>query len=143
MDVHRHRRQGGNLLLNVGPRGVDAQIPDEQLTRLEWLGRWINPNSSAIASSRPWIVPGTTTTEGADVRYTARDRTVFAFLRDASGTVTLPDVGPTRTTEVTTVGGAALPWKDTPSGLAIDLPPGSAGPEPAVVALRQVVARAS
>ena len=25
--------KGGNLLLNVGPRGVDAQIPDEQLTR--------------------------------------------------------------------------------------------------------------
>ena len=31
--------KGGNLLLNVGPRGVDAQIPDEQRTRLDWLGR--------------------------------------------------------------------------------------------------------
>ena len=36
--------KGGNLLLNVGPRGVDAQIPDEQLTRLDWLAEWVVPN---------------------------------------------------------------------------------------------------
>jgi alpha-L-fucosidase len=29
--------KGGNLLLNVGPRGVDASIPDEQQQRLDWL----------------------------------------------------------------------------------------------------------
>ena len=29
--------RGGNFLLNVGPRGEDAAIPDEQLTRLEWM----------------------------------------------------------------------------------------------------------
>nr|MDT0526465.1 alpha-L-fucosidase [Streptomyces sp. DSM 41633] len=28
---------GGNLLLNVGPRGEDATIPAEQRLRLEWL----------------------------------------------------------------------------------------------------------
>jgi alpha-L-fucosidase len=28
---------GGNLLLNVGPRGEDASIPPEQLDRLDWL----------------------------------------------------------------------------------------------------------
>ncbi|MFF1647759.1 alpha-L-fucosidase [Streptomyces sp. NPDC058240] len=28
---------GGNLLLNVGPRGEDATIPAEQQLRLEWL----------------------------------------------------------------------------------------------------------
>lgn len=30
---------GGNLLLNVGPRGEDAAIPEEQLLRLEWLAQ--------------------------------------------------------------------------------------------------------
>ena len=30
---------GGNLLLNVGPRGEDAAIPEEQLQRLEWLAQ--------------------------------------------------------------------------------------------------------
>lgn len=37
--------RGGNLLLNVGPRGVDAQIPAEQLERLDWLARWYRPDS--------------------------------------------------------------------------------------------------
>jgi len=31
--------RGGNLLLNVGPRGRDAQIPEEQLARLDWLAQ--------------------------------------------------------------------------------------------------------
>jgi alpha-L-fucosidase len=30
-------RAGGNFLINVGPRGEDAQIPGEQLTRLQWI----------------------------------------------------------------------------------------------------------
>jgi len=30
-------RSGGNFLLNVGPRGEDAQIPPEQLARLRWM----------------------------------------------------------------------------------------------------------
>ncbi len=29
--------KGGNFLVNVGPRGEDAAIPDEQLARLEWM----------------------------------------------------------------------------------------------------------
>lgn len=32
------RSDGGNLLLNVGPRGEDATIPPEQQRRLDWLG---------------------------------------------------------------------------------------------------------
>lgn len=28
---------GGNFLINVGPRGVDATIPDEQMERLGWM----------------------------------------------------------------------------------------------------------
>ena len=52
---------GGNLLLNVGPRGTDAQIPDEQLARLGWLADWVVPHRSAIAATRPFVTPGTTT----------------------------------------------------------------------------------
>ncbi|MFN8051423.1 MAG: alpha-L-fucosidase [Acidimicrobiales bacterium] len=29
--------KGGNFLINVGPRGEDAQIPDEHRTRLRWM----------------------------------------------------------------------------------------------------------
>jgi len=36
--------KGGNLLLNVGPRGTDGGVPDEQVDRLGWLADWIGPN---------------------------------------------------------------------------------------------------
>ena len=32
--------KGGNLLLNIGPRGVDAQGPEPQLRRLAAMGAW-------------------------------------------------------------------------------------------------------
>ncbi|HTD49948.1 MAG TPA: alpha-L-fucosidase [Acidimicrobiia bacterium] len=132
--------KGGNLLLNVGPRGVDAQIPDEQLTRLGWLARWVPRNSDAIAATRPWVVPGTTTGDGSPVRYTARDHSVYAFVRDVTGSIVLPDVGATSTTTVTGIDGAGLAWNDSPAGITIDTPT-TEGPEPHVVALRHVAAR--
>jgi alpha-L-fucosidase len=134
--------KGGNLLLNVGPRGVDAQIPDEQLTRLEWLGDWAVSHADAIVGTRPWVTPGTTTPDGLPVRYTARDDTVYAFVQGATGSVTLPDVCATPTAAATTIDGSALPWKDSPSGLVVEPPAVAAGPEPAVVVLRRVAARA-
>ena len=135
--------KGGNLLLNVGPRGSDAQIPEEQLTRLEWLADWAVPNQSAIVATRPWVTPGTTTTEQVSVRYTTRDDRVFAFLRDASDAVTLTDVRATPTTTVETVSGRALQWRPSAmgaGGITIDLEPSGARSEPAVVALRDVEA---
>ena len=75
--------KGGNLLLNVGPRGVDAEIPDEQLTRLEWLAEWVVPHADAIAATRPWV-PRHDDRPTAPVRYTARDETVYAFVHDPS-----------------------------------------------------------
>jgi alpha-L-fucosidase len=133
--------KGGNLLLNVGPRGVDAQIPDEQLTRLGWLAGWAGPHADAIVATRPWIKPGTTTPHGHAVRYTARDETVYAFVRDSADSITLAEVAPTPTTTVTTVAGAPLAWKDTPAGIAVDAAPAASSPDPTVLALRDVVAR--
>ena len=135
--------KGGNLLLNVGPRGVDARIPDEQLTRLEWLAEWVTPHAAAIAATRPWVTPGTTTPDGQPVRYTARDETVYAFVQDATGSITLPDVCATPTTAVTTVTGTALSWKDSPSGIVVDTAPAAARPDPTVLALSHVAARSS
>ena len=135
--------KGGNLLLNVGPRGVDAQIPDEQLTRLDWLGRWIGPHHDAITATRPWVTPGTTTSDGRPVRYSAREDTVYAFARGATRSITLPDVRATPTASVEAVDGTPMPWRDTPTGLSIDLPPIAERPEPMVIALHRVEARAS
>jgi alpha-L-fucosidase len=130
--------KGGNLLLNVGPRGVDAQLPVEQVDRLGWLAEWMQPNRDAIVASRPWVRPGTTTGQGRDVRYTSCEETVFAIMRDASGKTILPDVASTPTTQVTSLDGGLLPWQATPHGVALDLPERAPGPEPVVVALRSV-----
>ncbi|MBV8462749.1 MAG: alpha-L-fucosidase [Acidimicrobiales bacterium] len=130
--------KGGNLLLNVGPRGVDAQIPDEQLDRLRWLAAFVPPNRRAIVGTRPCPRPGSHTVEGEAVRYTARGSHVFAFVRGTSERVTLPDVRATDATTATAVDGIPLSWSGHPRGLQIDLPPADAG-EPRVAVLDNVV----
>jgi alpha-L-fucosidase len=44
---------GGNLLLNLGPRGTDAQIPPEQCQRLDWLGAAWDELGEGILGSEP------------------------------------------------------------------------------------------
>jgi alpha-L-fucosidase len=45
--------QGGNLMLNISPRG-DGSIPDEQQKSLLATGRWLERNGEAIYDARPW-----------------------------------------------------------------------------------------
>ncbi|MFI5693804.1 alpha-L-fucosidase [Kribbella sp. NPDC051586] len=59
---------GGNLLLNVGPRG-DGTIPDIQRSRLTGLGDWLAVNGDAIYGTRPWQRPADDL-GGTPVRYT-------------------------------------------------------------------------
>ena len=132
--------KGGNLLLNVGPRGVDAQIPDEQVDRLDWLARWMAPNRDAVVATRPWVRPHATTREGRDVRYTSQGDVVFAIVRGASGRTTLPDIAATPTTRVASLAGDPVPWTATREGLVVDLPERAPGPEPAVLSLRSISA---
>jgi alpha-L-fucosidase len=134
--------KGGNLLLNVGPRGVDAQIPDEQTTRLSWLADFFGARPGSLAGTRPWVRPGTTTADGVPLRYTARDDAVHAFVREAAPTLRLPDVAATPTTSVTGADGAPRAWRDVGSGIEVDL--GAGTPDaPSSVTLRAVTARSS
>ena len=132
--------KGGNLLLNVGPRGSDAQIPEDQLTRLGWLADWVAPNRDAIFATRPWVTPGRTTVEHSPVRYTTRDHCVYAFVRDPTDPTTLPEISPTRTTAITTIDGEPAAWSDTPEGITITRQ-ARLSSSPAVFTLRDVVAR--
>jgi alpha-L-fucosidase len=42
--------KGGNLLLNVSPRG-DGSLPDEQVERLEAIGQWMGSHGEAIRAT--------------------------------------------------------------------------------------------
>jgi alpha-L-fucosidase len=59
--------KGGNLLLNVGPRG-DGTLPPEQVQRLESIAAWISKHSDAIvgteAALEPWQFYGPATRRG-------------------------------------------------------------------------------
>ena len=112
--------KGGNLLLNVGPRGVDAQIPDEQLTRLDWLGRMGRAPRDAIVGDTAVGDSRHDHHRTPPVRYTARDDTVYAFVQ-ARPADHAPRCARHADDAVTTVDGAALPWNDTPPGI-VDRP---------------------
>lgn len=86
--------KNGNLLLNVGPRGEDAQIPEIQLERLRWLGAFMRAAGRAVHGTRPWRRAEGTTREGLGVRFTCHGDEVFALVlgRPAEPAITLVDV---------------------------------------------------
>ena len=61
------------------------------------------------------------TTEGVAVRYTARDRELFALLERGAATATLTDLVATPTTAVTAVDGTPREWEATPEGIRVHL----------------------
>lgn len=102
--------KNGALLLNIGPK-ADGSIPQEEREILGGIGTWLKQNGDAIYGARPWRVFGegptkvpdgafTDTTRdaftGADIRYTAREDTLYAMIlgRPAQRTVLLSAVKP-------------------------------------------------
>jgi alpha-L-fucosidase len=75
--------KGGNLLLNVGPRG-DGTLCPMQVQRLRAVGAWLRAHGEAIYETRPWDVTAATTSDGRDVRFTTRAGLVYAIMADAS-----------------------------------------------------------
>lgn len=62
--------RGGNLLLNVGPRG-DGTLPDEASERLEAVAGWMQRHATSIVGTTPGLEPwqcyGPSTKSGDDV----------------------------------------------------------------------------
>lgn len=75
--------KNGNLLLNVGPRGVDAQIPSEQLARLAGIGAWLKRNGEAIYGVRPWRRAEAVTATDVPVRITQRGTETYLIVLGA------------------------------------------------------------
>ncbi len=71
--------KNGNLLLNVGPM-ADGTLPPVQEARLAELGAWLKDNGEAIFGTRPWKRPAGQTSDGLPVRFTQRDKTVYAIV---------------------------------------------------------------
>ena len=86
--------KNGNLLLNVGPRGEDAQIPAPQLERLAWLASFTGRNGEALFGTRPWQRAEGRTAEGIPLRFTQKAGTLYALLlgRPEAPGVTLEDL---------------------------------------------------
>jgi alpha-L-fucosidase len=72
---------GGNLLLNIGPRG-DGTLCPMQVNRLQEVGAWLAINGQAIYGTRPWTVKAARAADGRDVRFTARGSHVYAIVLD-------------------------------------------------------------
>ncbi|HVM95566.1 MAG TPA: alpha-L-fucosidase [Candidatus Acidoferrales bacterium] len=136
--------KNGNLLLNVGPRGEDAMIPDLQLDRLRWLGEWLATNGEAIHDTRPWTHPEGKTADGTPLRFTARGRTVYAILlgTPAVEVVKFPDLRVRPTTTARLLGGETIACD--PTAVQVQVRLGNLRDSPAhVVAFNDVSAAAN
>ncbi len=116
--------KNGNLLLNVGPRGEDAQIPSQQLARLKGFGAWAQANGEGIYGTRPWTRFDGLTQDGVPVRFTQKDGAVYAHLLGTPAGIDiliegddLPDV-PSATLLET---GAVVAAQRVPHGLRLTL----------------------
>jgi len=131
--------KNGNLLLNVGPRGEDAAIPEAQLRRLDWLGAWLARNGEAIRGTRPWQRAEGSTSDGDALRFTRRGDELFAVVlaRPRAGELRLRDVPLRDGAEVTLLGtGAVLPTRRESGDLRVELPAPPEGDDAPAFALR-------
>ncbi len=116
--------KNGNLLINVGPRGEDAKIPQPQQERLAWLGSFMAKSSEALVGTRPWTRAEGSTAEGLGVRFTHKGDEVYAIVlgKPAGGTLTLNGVGLAEGGSVRLVGGGSCAFERTGNDLRISLP---------------------
>ncbi len=79
--------RGSNMLLNIGPTG-DGRIPVIMQERLLQMGAWLDVNGEGIYGTRKYKVK-----LDGDIRYTKKDKTLYAFImKYPFGDIVLDDV---------------------------------------------------
>lgn len=137
---------GGNLLLNVGPRGEDASIPDPQLERLGWMADFAPVTTVALRGTSPWVHQRFTTPESVEVRFAATGERVWAFCWSATSealpsSITLP-MRATPTTASSALDGSPLTFIEVPHGLRVSMPEVAGGESVVAIAVDHVTALA-
>jgi alpha-L-fucosidase len=133
-DVVAH---GGNLLINVGPDGA-GRIPDLQQRPLHELGAWLDRNGEAIHATRPWSPAATTTTGGQQVRFTHKDRTVYAIVLadDLTDGLTIRGLTLPANSQIGVLHGTAeLAWTQAANDVRITPPPRPPSPHAQVLTI--------
>ena len=83
--------KGGNYLLNVGPKG-DGSFPDQAITRLSVLGKWMRINGEAIYGTTPWKTAGELPDTIAIATHTAASNSMKDVLNDATSKHIFPEI---------------------------------------------------
>ena len=118
--------KGGNYLLNVGPT-AEGLFPSECVERLQAIGEWMAVNQAAIYATKPWVH----WQEGEHIRYAeGKNGEVYVFFRDyAASKLLLKKISPHAGSTISMLGHAEkLPWRQTPDGIAIQLPQAGSWP---------------
>lgn len=116
---------GGNLLINIGPR-ADGSVPPEQAGPLAALGRFLRANGAGIYGSRPDDSLPAVEVEGARVMAVRVSRRRFALVAGpAEGTLRLP--GWQAVTGLARLSGEPVEMSRDAAGLSLVVPRECAG----------------
>lgn len=135
IDIVAH---GGNLLLNLGPRGDSTLCPD-QVERLMVLGDWLAINGAAIHGAKMDARPAAKTTQGHDVRFTKSGdgKTLYAIIMNAKAgdAVTLDNVPSLNPANITLLGHGTIEARQDNGALAMLIPNGAQTSHAATLAM--------
>ena len=107
---------GANFLLNVGPR-PDGTIPEEQVTRLLGMGKWLEKHGEAVYETNAGC-----TGEQAWGITTQKENVLYVHNFNAKGAMFVPVKGNKCVSAIDFETGAAVPFKQVDEGIVITLP---------------------
>ena len=124
--------RGGNFLLNVGPQ-PDGVIQPEFQERLRDIGKWLNINGDSIYDTTYGPVQG-----ASAIRTTARGRSIYVhvFAWPSATSLEVPGLQAKVESARLLAGGKPLPFRQSESGLSVDVPARAPDPNVSVIALR-------